>query len=185
MTRATASLALSLLFCGISSCSAATPAQTLEQRCAATPIDERVEIQTFEQGRLSVCPPDAEEDCIYSLTVGKTYSAGTPDLNADGRPDQLVKDFGTNNGDVDVLHHMGFVQCGDGTAIKVLEGQFKEIAVPASITLPWPELTATRLCAAPGKEDAPPQVIKLVFDPATYRYVETPKLDPQSVCSED
>ncbi|WP_269791101.1 hypothetical protein [Stenotrophomonas sp. Iso1] len=184
MTRATARLALSLLFFGTAGCSATTPSQTLQQRCAATPIDERVEIKIFEQGRLSACPPDAEEDCLYSLTAGKTYSAGTPDFNADGLPDQMIKHFGTNYGDVDVVHHLGFVQCGDGTAIKVLEGQFKEISVPGTITQPWPDLTATRLCAALGKEDASPQVIKLIFDPTTYRYLETPKLDPQSVCSD-
>ncbi|MEG0183263.1 MAG: hypothetical protein RR704_07395 [Stenotrophomonas sp.] len=183
MTRPTPWLALALL-CGVASSCSAAPAQTLQQHCAATPIDDRVEIKVTEQGLLSACPPDADEDCIYSLTVGQTFAAGTPDLNADGQPDQLVKHLGSSQGDVDAVHYLGFVQCGDGTAIKVLEGQFKEVIVPTRIPSAWPPLTATRGCAVPGHEDAPLQQIKLTFDPGTYRYVESPKQAPESACGE-
>lgn len=167
-----------------STCFAAAHTQTLQERCAITAVDDLVVIRASPQGheKISACPPGVDVDCIYSLTVGQTYSAGMPDLNADGRPDQLVKHFGSNYGDVDVVHYLGFVQCGDGTAINVLEGQFKDVIVPVVITEPWPDLTATRGCAASGHEEDPPQRIKLSFNPESYRYEEDPKLDPASVC---
>ncbi len=168
-----------------STCFAAGNTQTLQERCESTAVDDLVVIRISPQGheKLSACPPGVESDCIYSLTVGQTYSAGMPDLNADGRPDQLVKHFGSNYGDVDVVHYLGFVQCGDGTAIKVLEGQFKDVIAPVNITEPWPDLTATRGCAASGQEEAPPQRIKLRFNPESYHYEEDPKLDPASSCT--
>ncbi|MGA6181236.1 hypothetical protein ACPEH1_08950 [Stenotrophomonas sp. NPDC077421] len=168
-----------------STCSAAADTQTLQEHCTSTAADDLVVIGISAQGheKVSACPPGVDSGCIYGLTVGQTYSAGTPDLNADGQPDQLVRHFGSNYGDIDVVHYLGFVQCGDGTAIKVLEGQFKDVIAPIIITEPWPDLTATRGCAAPGHEEDPPQEVKLSFNPETYRYEEAPKLDPASACT--
>lgn len=173
----TAILTLSMIGCS----TAATPTP-LQQRCASAAVDDLVEIKHEENGLISTCPPDGDEDCIYNLTMGQTYSAGTPDLNGDGVPDQLAKFLGSNYGDADIVHYLGFVQCGDGTAIKVLEGDFKNVAAPAAAKTPWPDLDATRECAVSGDTSYPAQHIKLVFNPTTFAYQEVPKLDPSSVC---
>ena len=174
-----------LFACSIASCGTIAAPLTLAQRCAAASADDLVEIKTYEQGLISACPPEADEDCIYNLTTGQTFSAGTPDLNADGLPDQIAKNLGSNYGSADITHYLGFVQCGDGTSIKVLEGDFKSLTVPEPVAAAWPDLAATRECAVPGKDDAPPQHVKLVFNQTTFLYEEVPKVDPQSVCSGD
>lgn len=174
---------VAILILGLSGCATAAAPLTLQQRCAVVSTDDLVEINIFEQGLISACPPDADEDCIYNLTTGQTYSAGMPDLNADGLPDQIAKHFGSNYGDADVVHYLGFVQCGDGTSIKVIDGAFKTLKQPSSIKTAWPDLDATRECAAPGKDNTPIQHLKLVFNQKTYVYEEVPKVDPGSVCT--
>lgn len=174
--------AAALLALGLAGCATAAAPLTLQQRCAAVSADDLVEIKSYEQGLISACPPDAEEGCIYNLTTGQTYSAGTPDLNADGLPDQIAKHLGSNYGDADVIHYLGFVQCGDGTSIKVIDGAFKNLTFPDAIKTAWPDLDATRECAAPGKGNTPVQHVKLVFNHKTYVYEEVPKVDPASVC---
>ena len=174
-----------LLVCSAASCATTAAPLTLAQRCAATPVDDLVEIKAYEHGLISACPPDADEGCIYNLTTGQTFDAGTPDLNADGLPDQIAKNLGSNYGNADITHYLVFVQCGDGTSIKVLEGDFKSLTVPEPVAAAWPDLAATRECAAPGRDDAPPQHVKLVFNKTTFSYEEVPKVEPQSVCSRD
>ncbi|MCD9087034.1 hypothetical protein [Stenotrophomonas sp. SY1] len=177
-------LRLSVAFLAVSTigCSTAAAPVSLQQRCAAVPVDDLVELKHYENSLISACPPGAEEDCIYNLTMAQTYSAGTPDLNGDGLPDQLAKYLGSNYGDADIVHYLGFVQCGDGTSIKVLEGDFKSVASPESTKAAWPDLDATRECAAPGDTSSPVQRIKLVFNKETFSYEEIPEVSPSSVC---
>lgn len=150
----------------------------LARYCASINDNERVAIRAYGGKAVSVCVPGDETDCLYSEEAGKTFQYATPDFNADGRADAVIKDFTGAYGQHDVVHVMAFAQCGDGNYVLVADDMLQDLSVAPSANAGWADLQVTRSCYNEALGDNQTRHFRLTFDAARFRY-GPPDNDPE------
>lgn len=163
-------------------CASSAPAgitgADLARHCANLDGNQRVAIKAYDGKAVSVCPPGGEADCLYSQEAGKTFEYATPDLNADGKADAVIKDFTGAYGQHDVVHIMAFAQCGDGNYVMVADDMLQDVSVARSASAGWADLQVTRSCYNEALGDNQTRRFRLTFDAARFRY-GPPDNDPE------
>lgn len=141
--------------------------------------NELVAIKAYGGKAVSVCPVGGDEDCLYSQQAGKTFLYATPDLNADGRRDALIKDFSGAYGQHDVVHVMAFAQCADGSYIKVADDMLQNaVPEPSNNQGQWADLQVTRTCYNEDLGESQLRRFSLKFQALLFRY-GPPENDPE------
>lgn len=152
------------------------------QRFCNKAADDRIFDIKFRVDRaVSVCFPGQDDvDCFYSYTQGKTYLHSRPDLNNDGLPDVIVKDFRSAYGLHEVVHLMAFVQCKDKTFLQVADEMLTDLKPIRRVAKPqeFVDLRASRACYDEKLERVRTRFFRLKFDKKTFFY-GPPDGDPE------
>lgn len=115
--------------------------------CAAATPETLMEIRPLENNGVSICRSDGVGDCFYSAEAGRTFEAGRPDMDQDGRPDVLVRDFTGAYGNHDIVHFLGYAACSTGGYVKVLDSFATSVEIADETSaLGWRDMTITRDC---------------------------------------
>ncbi len=122
--------------------------------CLTATAETLMDIQSLDNSGVSICRLDGIGDCLYSAEAGRTFEAGRPDLNQDGHPDFLIRDFTGSYGNHDVVHFLGYAACPAGGYVKVLD-MFATSVEPAdeASTSGWRDLSVTRDCFDDSTQD--------------------------------
>ncbi|WP_156526384.1 hypothetical protein [Cupriavidus gilardii] len=151
------------------------------QRFCNKAADDRIfDIKFRDDGAVSVCFPGEEDvDCFYSYTQGKTYLHSRPDLNNDGLPDVIVKDFRSAYGLHEVVHLMAFVQCKDKTFLQVADEMLTDLKpIRRAKAQQFSDLRASRACYDEKLERVRTRFFRLRFDRKAFFY-GPPDGDPE------
>lgn len=175
MTRI-ALLFATTLTTAISGCATGAPSVSVEdggltQRCRTVDGNERIAIKAYDGNAVSVCAVGGEADCLYTRESGKTFKHATPDLNADGRADAVIKDFTSAYGQHDVVHFMVFAQCNDASYVKVADDMLQDVSIALTPGNDgWKYLEVTRACFNNALGDTQTRHFRLGFDRRKFRY---------------
>lgn len=133
--------------------------------CIAATAETLMEIQSLENNGVSICRRDGVGDCLYSAEAGRTFEAGRPDLNHDGRPDFLIRDFTGAYGNHDIIHFLGYAACPTGGYVKVLDSFMTSIEpMDETSDSGWRNISATRDCFDDSEQDVVSRRYRLTWD---------------------
>lgn len=133
--------------------------------CLSATAETLMEIQSFENNGVSICRRDGIGDCLYSAEAGRTFEFGRPDMDLDGNPDFLARDFTGAYGNHDIVHFLGYAACPAGGYVKVLD-TFATSVEPTdeTFTSGWRDINITRDCFDDSVQDVVSRRYRLSWD---------------------
>lgn len=164
-------IALSLVACTPPPAHTTTPEPAVANHpCATAAAETLMEIQTLENDGVSICRHDGVGDCLYSAEAGRTFEVGRPDLNYDGHPDFLIRDFTGAYGNHDVIHFLGYAACPAGGYVKVLDSFMTSVEPTDDTSSGWREISASRDCFDDSTQDVVSRRYRLTWDERALTY---------------